>query len=53
MKRPDIVLGVLIAVGMLGSPFYNTALVRAQLIGDAPVAALGSVLVLCTGLALA
>lgn len=53
MKRPDLVLAVVIAVGLLGSPFYNTELVRSQLIGGAPVGALGSVLVLCTGLALA
>ncbi|WP_406639716.1 hypothetical protein [Amycolatopsis sp. WGS_07] len=53
MKRPDLVLALVIAVGLLGSPFYNTELVRSQLIGGAPVGALGSVLVLCTGLALA
>nr|WP_202506323.1 hypothetical protein [Amycolatopsis rubida] len=48
-----MVLALVIAVGLLGSPFYNTELVRSQLIGGAPVGALGSVLVLCTGLALA
>ncbi|MET9259099.1 hypothetical protein [Amycolatopsis sp. NPDC004079] len=53
MKRPDLVLALVIAVGLLGSPFYNTELVRSQLIGGAPVGALGSLLVLCTGLALA
>ncbi|WP_033289939.1 hypothetical protein [Amycolatopsis jejuensis] len=53
MKRPDLVLSLVIAAGILGSPFYNTALVREQLIGSAPVSALGSVVVLCTGLALA
>lgn len=53
MKRPDLVLALVIAAGLLGSPFYNTELVRSQLIGGAPVGALGSVLVLCTGLALA
>ncbi|WP_020663826.1 hypothetical protein [Amycolatopsis benzoatilytica] len=53
MKRPDLVLALVIAVGLLGSPFYNTELVRGQLIGSAPVGASGSLLVLCTGLALA
>ncbi|GAA3533930.1 hypothetical protein GCM10022222_16640 [Amycolatopsis ultiminotia] len=53
MKRADVVLSLVVAVGVFGSPFYNTALVRAQLIGDAPVSAAGSVIVLCTGLALA
>lgn len=53
MKRPDLVLALVIAAGLLGSPFYNTELVRSQLIGGAPVGALGSLLVLCTGLALA
>ncbi|GAB3351818.1 hypothetical protein [Amycolatopsis echigonensis] len=53
MKRPDLVLALVVAAGLLGSPFYNTELVRSQLIGGAPVGALGSVLVLCTGLALA
>ena len=53
MKRPDLILALVIAGGLLGSPFYNTELVRGQLIGGAPVGALGSLLVLCTGLALA
>ncbi|MFI5607615.1 hypothetical protein [Amycolatopsis sp. NPDC051903] len=53
MKRPDLWLCVFVVAGVLGSPLYNTALVRAQLIGDAPVGPLGSVAVLCAGLALA
>ncbi|WIX80845.1 hypothetical protein QRX50_08805 [Amycolatopsis carbonis] len=53
LKRPDVLLGLFIALGLLGSPLYNTALVRSQLIGDAAVGPHGSVAVLCAGLALA
>ncbi|MEW2501774.1 hypothetical protein AB0878_14955 [Amycolatopsis sp. NPDC047767] len=53
LKRPDVLLGLFIALGLLGSPLYNTALVRSQLIGAAAVGPHGSVAVLCAGLALA
>ncbi|MDX3187309.1 hypothetical protein PV458_02735 [Streptomyces sp. MN03-5084-2B] len=53
MKRPDLVFCWFIVAGVVLSPMYNTALVRAQLIGDAPAGPSGSVAVLCAGLALA
>ncbi|MGW4482490.1 hypothetical protein ACWEOE_01500 [Amycolatopsis sp. NPDC004368] len=53
MKRPDLVLCWFIVAGVVLSPLYNTALVRSQLLGDAPVGPSGSVAVLCAGLALA
>ena len=53
VKRPDLMLCWFIVSGVVLSPLYNTALVRSQLIGDAPVGPSGSVAVLCAGLALA
>ncbi|WP_326567259.1 hypothetical protein VSH64_36275 [Amycolatopsis rhabdoformis] len=53
MKRVDLALCWFVVAGVVLSPLYNTALVRAQLIGDAPVGLDGSVAVLCAGLALA
>ncbi|SEP52080.1 hypothetical protein [Amycolatopsis saalfeldensis] len=53
MKRADLILALVVLGGALGSPFYNTALVRSQLIGDAPVGVQGGVAVLCVGLAMA